>query len=127
MRHATGPRLLGRGWVVTVIVLAALSAAAYAVASGSATSPTVTSISPKTGSVGTKVTIKGTGLGSVTSLTWVIYSSNPPKDYPAKFTRTATSIIATAPVAWPGTKYAGYIEAKAGTKALTVSCWGGCG
>lgn len=132
MRYALAPRFPARGLVVAVVVLVALSAAGFAVASGTATPKTTTrfisaEVSPKSGSVGTKVTIKGAGLSNVTSVTWVIYSSNPPKNYSAKFTKSATTIIATAPVAWPSKKYAGYIEAKAGTTDLIISCWGACG
>jgi hypothetical protein len=127
MRDARAPRILSRAGLIAVVALVAVSAAALAGASGTAASATVKSFSPKTGSVGTKVTFTGVGLGGVSGVTWVIYSSNPPKDYPAKFTKTASSIVATAPVAWPGNKYAGYIEMKTGAKALIVSCWGGCG
>lgn len=123
MTYCRELRGLGRAGFV---IATAATVAVFAVASAAAATPTVKSISPKMGSVGTKVTITGTGFAGVTSVTWVIFSSNPPKYYAAKFTKTATSIVATAPVAWPGKKYAGYIEAKTGTKELMVSCWGAC-
>ncbi len=79
-------------------VLWALVAAALA-GSVTATSPAVEG-SRRRDQVGAKITIKGTNLGSVTVVTWVVYPGQ--KDYAAKLTKTATTIVATAPVTYPG-------------------------
>jgi hypothetical protein len=73
MSNRVGARVLGRASSVIFIVSAALGVTATATAAPLTKSqPTVNSWSPHTAAKGAKVTFKGTDLGGVTAVTWVI-------------------------------------------------------
>jgi hypothetical protein len=110
---------------VIFIVSAALGVTATATAAPLTKSqPTVNSWSPHTAAKGAKVTFKGTDLGGVTAVTWVIYPG--PKDYSAKFTKSATAIVAVSPVRFPAAKSAGVVEFKSKSGTTIAACWGAC-
>ena len=126
MSNRVRARWLGRASSVVFIVSAALGVTGTATAAQHTASaqPTVKSWSPHTAAKGAKVTFKGTHLGGVTAVTWVIYPG--PKDYSAKFTKSATSIVAVSPVAWPKAKTAGVVEFKSKSGTTIAACWGAC-
>ena len=126
MSNSARARWSGRAISVVVIVSAALGVTATATAAQltTAVQPTVKSWSPHTAAKGAKVTFKGTHLGGVTAVTWVIYPG--PKDYGATFTKSATSIVAVSPVAWPTAKSAGVVEFKSKSGTTIAACWGAC-
>jgi hypothetical protein len=126
MSVRTSVRPWGRATLAGALALTALSftATASALQRDTSTGPAVKTWSPHSGKKGVKVSFKGTGLSSVTAVTWVIYPG--PKDYSAKFTKSATSLVATAPAAYPTKPGPGLIEFKSKTGTTVVDCWGAC-
>jgi hypothetical protein len=126
MSNRVAARSLGRASTAIFIVSAALGITATATAAPHTTSgqPIVKSWLPHSAPKGAKVTFKGTDLGGVTAVTWVIYPG--PKDYSAKFTKSATSIVAVSRVAFPAAKTAGVVEFKSKSGTTIAACWGAC-
>ncbi len=129
MSNTAGVRSLCRASGVMLAAFAALGFAGSATAAqltSMAAGPKVTSWSPHAAAKGAKVTFRGIDLGAVTGVTWLIYPG--PKDYSAKiFTKSATSIVAIAPVTFPTKTSAGEIQFKSKSGTTMVTCWGGCG
>ncbi len=129
MSNTAGVRSLGRASGVLLVAFAALGFAGTATAaqrSSTATGPKVTSWSPHAAAKGAKVTFRGTDLAAVTGVTWVTFPG--PKDLSAKIlTKSATSIVAIAPVTFPSKTAPGEIEFKSKTGTTLVACWGACG
>jgi hypothetical protein len=126
MLNSVAARSLGRASLVVFSVSAVLGVTGTATAAKLTTParPTVKSWSPHTAAKGAKVTFKGTDLGGVTGVTWVIYPG--PKSYSARFTKSATAIVAISPVAFPAPKTAGVVEFKGKSGTTIAACWGAC-
>jgi hypothetical protein len=128
MSNRIRARSFRRATSVAFLVVAALgvtgTAATAQLTASKSTGPTVKSWSPLHAAKGAKVTFRGTDLAGVTAVTWVIYPG--PKDYNAKFTKSATTIVAISPVAFPSKTSPGLIEFKSKGGTTIVSCWGAC-